>query len=277
MYVSSLYCFYEGEDSKYYEVRISNIVRPEKSTFIVCGGKAGVLGIHKLLTKRKHYADIQAVYFIDRDFDISIHEISLTGIYETPCYSIENFYTSVSCFSKILKSEFKLIESDEDFEKCISLYKKLQEEFHNATEILNIWYACQKDKSVKLTIQDLKLSNFVKISLGEIKCLYSINDLYNKYSNAQQILQEDLDKKQSYCLSKGRQKSFRGKFEVEFLVVFLQQLVLEANKRNSPYFTKKLHVTLNISSKTIISTLSQYADTPNCLYRYLETFLKTQS
>jgi hypothetical protein len=276
MYSSAFYCFFEGEDSKYYGVRIDNIVRCEKSIFLDCKGKEGVLGIHKLLTQRKHYADVKTAYFIDRDFDISIYDMGLTGIYETPCYSIENFYTSVSCFSKILKSEFKLIESDEDFEKCIFLYKKLQEEFHDAIETLNIWYACQKDKSVELTIQDLKLSDYVQITLSAITCLYSINDLYNKYQNAEQILQEDLDIKQSYCLSRDRQKSFRGKFEIEFLVVFLQQLALEANKRHSTYFTKKLHVTLNVSPKTVISILSQYADTPSCLHSYLETFVKTQ-
>ncbi|MEL6462272.1 MAG: DUF4435 domain-containing protein, partial [Cyanobacteria bacterium J06621_15] len=133
---SALFCFFEGEDSKYYGVRIDNIARPKKDyIYISCNGKEGVLGINKMLASRKRYSVVKAAYFIDRDFDISIQQKNLAGIYETPCYSIENFYTSVDCVSKILKSEFKLSESDEDLEKCIFLYQKLQNEFHNAVEL----------------------------------------------------------------------------------------------------------------------------------------------
>ena len=149
-YPSALYRFFEGEDSKYYGIRIKNIIRPEKDVHLSCKGKEGVLGIHRMLSARNHYANIRAAYFIDRDFDKPISELGLNGIYETPCYSIENFYTSVQCFSEVLRTEFKLIESDENFEKCVSLYVRLQEEFHNSIELLNTWIACQRDKSSQL-------------------------------------------------------------------------------------------------------------------------------
>ncbi|NEP46868.1 MAG: DUF4435 domain-containing protein [Okeania sp. SIO2H7] len=138
---SALYCFFEGEDSKYYGIRIETIAQPEKSHYFSCNGKDGVLGIHKMLLARRYYANVKAAYFIDRDFDRPISELGLKGIYETPGYSIENFYTSVKCFSRILKCEFKLMESDDNFERCVSLYRKLQEEFHNAVELLNTWMA----------------------------------------------------------------------------------------------------------------------------------------
>ena len=109
---SALYCFFEGENSKYYGVRIKNIIRPEKDFYFSCSGKDGVLGIHKMLSARKSYANVKAAYFIDRDFDESIRERGLNEIYETPCYSIENFYTSVQCFSEVLRSEFNLREPD---------------------------------------------------------------------------------------------------------------------------------------------------------------------
>ncbi|NEQ69399.1 MAG: DUF4435 domain-containing protein, partial [Symploca sp. SIO2D2] len=167
-YESALYCFFEGEDSQYYGIRINNIARPEKDIYLRCNGKEGVLGIHKMLSSRKYYANVKAAYFVDRDFDKSVSETNLSGIYETPCYSIENFYTSTQCLEKILRSEFKLTESDENFARCILLYKKLQEEFHDAVELLNAWIACQRAKSGELNISSVKVSEFVNISLDKI-------------------------------------------------------------------------------------------------------------
>ena len=270
---SALYCFFEGEDSKYYGVRIKNIIRPEKDFYFSCSGKDGVLGIHKMLSARKSYAKVKAAYFIDRDFDESISERGLNEIYETPCYSIENFYTSVKCFSKVLRSEFKLMESDENFERCVSLYIKLQEEFHNAVELLNTWIACQRAKSSPLNISDISVSRFVTIDLNQITTKYVIDDLYRMFPGAIVISQEELDARLTELRSSTRQKSFRGKFEIEFLRKFLEKLIHEANKDNSHYFTRKVKVVLSLSKSNIISELSQYADTPDCLYSYLKSFI----
>lgn len=270
-YESALYCFFEGEDSKYYGIRIKNITRSEKSIYLNCNGKEGVLGIYRMLSSRNHYGNSRTAYFVDRDFDQSIYGMGISEIYETPCYSVENFYTSVQCFSEILKNEFKLIESDENFERCISLYAKLQEEFHNAVELLNAWVACHRDKSSKLNISDLSVLRFVHIDLNQAIPIYTIDDLYQMLPNIPVISQQELDAKRSELKVDTRQKSFRGKFEIEFLFSFLQKLMIEANKGNYPYFTRKVKVVLSLTKRTIISDLSQYADTPDCLYNYLES------
>ena len=270
---SALYCFFEGEDSKYYGVRIQTILRPENDSYLSCSGKDGVLGIHTMLSARKNYANVRAAYFIDRDFDESISERGLNEIYESPCYSIENFYTSVKCFSEVLKSEFNLREPDENFERCVSLYIKLQEDFHNAVELLNTWIACQRAKSSPLNISDISVSRFVTIDLNQITKKYVIDDLYEMFPGAIAISQEELDARLTELRCSTRQKSFRGKFEIEFLRKFLEKLKHEANKGNYPYFTQKVKVVLSLSEKNIISELSQYADTPDCLDSYLKSFI----
>ena len=201
----------------------------------------------------------------------------MSQIYETPCYSIENFYTSSECFSNILKSEFKLTEIDEDFGACISLYTKLQNEFHDAVELLNTWIACQRQNSSKLNISNLSVSKFVNIGLDRITVKYAIDDLYTRFENSPIISQENLDTKKADLLASHRQKSFRGKFDIEFLFAFLQKLIEESNKDISLYFTKKLAVKFSLSKNNIISTLSQYADTPDCLYSYLKSFDSDQA
>jgi hypothetical protein len=271
-YESALYCFFEGEDSRYYGVRIKNIVRPEKDIYLRCSGKEGVLGIYRMLSSRKHYVSAKTAYFIDRDFDKSIFEKGMGAIYETPCYSVENFYTSAQCFSEILRNEFKLTESDENFERCISLYTKLQEEFHNSVELINAWIACHREKSSKLNISDLSVLRFAHIDLNQVLAIYTIDSLCNMFPDLPAISQQEIDAKKAELSVNIRQKSFRGKFEIEFLLIVLQKLINEANQGNYPYFTRKVKVMLSLAKRTIISDLSQYADTPDCLYSYLDSF-----
>ncbi len=270
-YESALYCFFEGEDSKYYGIRIKNITRAEKDIYLDCSGKDGVLGIYRMLSSRQHYVNARIAYFVDRDFDESIYNKGIIKIYETPCYSVENFYTSVEGFSEILKNEFNLTESDENFERCISLYTKRPEEFHNAVELLNAWIACHRDKSSKLNISNLSVFNFVYCDLNQAIARYTIDDLYERFPGIPVISQPELDAKKSQLKANTQQKSFRGKFEIEFLFNFLQKLITEANEGNYPYFTRKVKVVLSLTKRNIISDLSQYADTPNCLYSYLES------
>lgn len=265
---SALYCFFEGQDSKYYGIRIKSVVRPEKCEFLSCKGKDGVLEIYKMLSSRKHYDNARKAYFVDKDFDKSIDEI---GIYETPCHSVENFYTSVECFQSILKSEFNLTEADENFERSVQLYIKLQEEFHNSVELLNAWIACHIDKSSGLNVLDINFSKLVHIDLEEVVAAYTVENLYNMFPDLPAISQQELDAKKVELRAKIRQKSFRGKFEIEFLFSFLQKLIEKANKGSYPYFTRKIKVVLQLTKKNIISDLSQYADTPKCLYSYLES------
>lgn len=270
-YESALYCFFEGEDSRYYGIRIKNTVRPEKDIYLSCSGKEGVLGIYRMLSSRKHYANVRTAYFVDRDFDKSIHETGMSAIYETPCYSVENFYTSIQCFSEILRHEFRLTESDENFERCISLYTKLQEEFHSAVELLNAWIACHRDKFNKVNVSELNILRLIHIDLTQVFAIYTVDDLRKTFPDVPTISQQDLDAKKSELAANTWQKSFRGKFEIEFLFAFLQKLFKEANQGTYPYFTRKVKVVLSLTKKAIISDLSQYADTPDCLYRYLDS------
>lgn len=270
---SALYCFFEGEDDKkYYGIRIRNIARPIKYSYFSCDGKQGVLDIHRIITNRKSYSQVRAAYFIDRDFDVSIKNTAITGIYETPCYSIENFYTSINSFCEILRTEFKLAELDIDFNNCKNLYINLQKEFHDAVEQLNIWIACQREKRADFKLSGFDISKLVQIDLDNITSNYTINELYAQFPKAITVTQEERDLKESDLCSQERQKSFRGKFEIYFLFKVIQKLIEAANKGNPKYFTKKIKVTLNLRETTLISDLSQYADTPECLVDYLESF-----
>jgi len=113
---SSLFCCFEGDDSKYYGSRIENIVQfnPDELHPFSCGGKEEVLKFYRMINKNNDYKEVKIAYFVDKDFDESIIGLYNNKIYETPCYSIENLYTTTSAFKRILKSEFNFNESEPD-------------------------------------------------------------------------------------------------------------------------------------------------------------------
>jgi Protein of unknown function (DUF4435) len=106
-----------------------------------------------LITTHKEYDKYKKAFFIDRDFNPSLPAHN-PPIFETPCYSIENLYVSFDVFKAILINEFHLSEvSDSAFETCLTLYMKMQNEYHDAIMLFNAWYACLIDIRNKESIQ----------------------------------------------------------------------------------------------------------------------------
>lgn len=96
-----LFCFFEGEDAKYYGVRIKENLPEVDWEGISCGGKLKVEEVYNVLKIHENpsYQVAKKAFFIDRDFDEPLSEELRKDIYETPCYSIENFYTTEDCFN----------------------------------------------------------------------------------------------------------------------------------------------------------------------------------
>lgn len=280
-YGSSLFCCFEGDDSKYYGSRIENILQsnPDNSHFFNCGGKKEVLKLFEMVNKNEDYKDVKIAYFIDKDFDESIIEIYCNKIYETPCYSIENFYTTISAFKRILKSEFNINESDSEYKVCLKLFIERQTEFHEKTKFFNAWLSCQRDLSnfgemTRLNLTDFNLNKIIsEINLNEIKADYDKEKIESLFPDALVISNDDLNQKITEFEKFNPQIYFRGKFEVDFLYRFIEALKLEFKKHNG-LIKKQDGVQINISKKNFISELSQYADTPNCLIKYLSDFNK---
>ena len=128
-YRDYLFCFFEGEDAKYYFPRIEKYSGYEYTKIIHynCGGKKGVLKALNLVEKNRDEIYTAKAFFVDSDYDTTKYNNSL--LYQTPCYSIENFYTSQKAFSKMLNREFGINTTEKDFSKCCSDYSKDSKNF----------------------------------------------------------------------------------------------------------------------------------------------------
>lgn len=271
-----LFCFFEGEDNKYYGSRIEKYTEYPSRKIINynCGGRKEVERAYTLISKKEEYDKINKCFFIDSDYISS--ELKATDIYQTPCYSIENFYSSYNCLGKILTIEFGINSIDKDYQMCINDYLERQKEFHNYTNFLNIWLFCQRIKEEKNKNHAIMLSNFKVskyFSIISIEKMVQKNDinkelLESEFPSHYDVSEEEINEVKNIWKTKQQQKIYRGKFEMEFLRKILESLI-QHNKSNSYFSEKHTCVKLNATSN-LLSTLSTYADTPSCLITFLK-------
>lgn len=274
--VEGVYCFVEGEDSKYYSIRIRAKYHSLEPNFINSGGKQSVLKLYEVITKKTEYNDARLLFFVDRDFDQLINN---PDIYETPVYSIENFYTSLSCFSRILKIYFKLNEACDDFAVSIALFNRMQEKFHNAMLLINAWIAYQRDISnaqntARLDLKDIDLDEFVTIKIDQVQERYNIEKIKEFFPNAIQVQERDLAEKIEIFKNQNKQEIFRGKYEIEFLRKFLEILRTEIGRKHSNIFKERKTISLQLSRKNLLSELGDCADISSCLVSYIEKMIE---
>lgn len=272
---SYAFCFYEGEDGKYYDPRIRVLFNDRFITYPV-GNKIEVLKLLHRLNENMVYNDVCMMFFVDRDYDES-----LTGkyrnLFETPCYSIENLYAQKACFCYILRSEFGLNIGDEDFDKCVSDFEIRMNEFNNYLLEFNALVYLRRKKSSSNSdfsfSKSIKTSHLVESNIFQITKSSRYQETIDKIKTTlslddESIIQAkiELEKRDDFL------NNFRGKNQLDFFVSIVMNLKLL--NRNNEYFKIKLkHVHIDITTNRL-SELSQYAITPDSLNDFLHEHYK---
>ena len=275
-----LFCFFEGKDTPYYSPRIKRFTANYHP--IKCGGKDKVLEVYRLISKHTEYKKYKKAFFVDRDFDDLLNN---PDIFETPCYSIENFYTSINVFKEILKNSFGLSEVSEAYQTCLTLYTQRQQEFHQATLLFNAWYACliylrnttKVETGVNLSDKlggDKATKNFIIFTLESISKNYTIETIRQNFPSALNVSQNALNQKLIELSNCEHSKVFRGKYEMWFVVTMIDLLVQDSNNKHN-YLKEKIKFSFSskLSNEQAIELFSNYAETPDCLMAYLASSL----
>lgn len=269
-------CFVEGEDSKYYRIRVE-LITSKEPYFIKCEGKQGVIDSYNKIKSSSDYNEYKLFFFVDSDFDEKINNID---IYETPCYSVENLYTTENSFRKILIDEFNLTDEDPDFQKCLDIFNKRASEFHETIIELNAWISCLMDlnkrrdaeSKIKNNLKNLTFKrDIAQVFLDKVNPKWNLNNIEKKLNITESVDPEDLMKKVDEFINKGNYGlTFRGKFELEFFITLINRMQEDCNKDSSRFlFQKKGNCTLRLEGN-VLSSLSHYALTPQCLTDYIE-------
>jgi len=275
-----LFCFFEGKDNAYYVPRIKRFT--DSYHPIKCGGRDQVLDVYRLITIHSEYDKYKKAFFVDRDFNEPLPPHN-PPIFETPCYSIENFYVSVDVFKEILKNQLHLSEVNEAYENCVTLFTDRQKEFHQATTFFNAWYACLieirnkigKETGVKL--KEKLPRGFIDFTLDTVVAKYDLEKIKQTFPKALEVSEGILDTKLAEFTNCDQCKVFRGKYEMQFLVTIIE-LILQDSSNAQKYIKPKINFTFGekLSNDQAISIFSPYAETPETLNDYLKQVIKKE-
>lgn len=269
-YNSFAFCFYEGEDGKYYDCRIRQWFENKFVTYPV-GNKKEVLKLFKKIKKAGLYDDVCTMFFVDRDYDESLANIH-EDLYEVPCYSIENLYVQEECFLKILQSEFGLNMIDSDCQKCIRDFKMRENEFNNyILEFNALIYLRRKrsDLNSDCSFSSYKTSHMVQVRVNEISKAARYDETISSIKEKLGLEEYEIDEAKRNLTRIGDfSLNFRGKNQLDFFVGFINGLK-SLNSTGGYFSTKYNNININITSNRL-SELSQYAIFPTSLEEFLD-------
>lgn len=271
---SHAFCFYEGEDGKYYDSRIRQRFQDKFITFIV-GNKKEVLKLLERITSTDLYDKVCTMFFVDRDYDVSKSDYN-RDLFETPCYSIENFYVQYECLTNILQSEFGLNIVDEDYKKCLQDFKAREEEFNELILEFNALVFLRRKKSESnsnYSFSSVKTSRMIKVDIDKIVKANRYEETINEIKEQLGFEQHEIENTKKELEERGDySKNFRGKNQLDFLVEFIKKLK-KLNDDGGYFSLKYNNIHINLTSNRL-SELSQYAVTPSVLEEFLERHKK---
>lgn len=257
-----IYCVVEGYDLPYYNPRIEAI-SGRKCEFIQANGKRNVLDLHNIIKKRSEYSKLKLLYFVDRDYDLN--DSVPNDIYLTPGYSVENFYVSYDSFCKILEGIFHIDIANPKFKLCKELFYKRSNDFLLAVRDFCAWYKLIRSKGEVPPIElgESFPSKYAKIeTFGIHRENYSLKDLNNEFPHLSNIPIKQFESE----LKNINLMSVRGKYVLQFMECLIQFLVQDS-KKGKIYSDKKIEFEAN--RKTLLIRLSPFADTTDCLRKYV--------
>lgn len=269
---------------------------------LVCHGRENVVELVKDLKNhsRDEYKQSLHYGFIDKDYNEVSDNAFPEKVYITPVYSIENFYTSMSFFKRILARKFFLAENDEenkDFQKCCENFSERLSDFVTAITELDMLLRCNRimykknSDNIKINARDINLDKMFDLKLESIiikENAYSIiNRSEDEFDNDSMNLSKSYYKGRDYIETS---KFIRGKFMFYFMFNHLLNLK-NAHRAKEPKFFedsyemskikgagrksfKKTKLSINRESHDVMSELCQFADVPGCLIGFLRSIDK---
>lgn len=279
----ALICLFEGEDRKYYGVRLDLLLTNVPWHGIDCGGKKNVIDLYNLIRRNESYSESLIAGFVDRDFDDPIDLALRNYIYETPGYSIENFYCSSNCVERILSIEFKLDSCEEKpdlLSSAMADFKRCQHEFHDAVRPFNLWIFAHRRRerqmgNRKLNLNNVGLSQFVRTPAEGARQEIDIRNFGELFPGSYNLTEADLQECAGLLPALDDGSNYRGKYEIEFVRKYLEKLRAQCANKDSELYAPGVSVKLSLSKGNFISEVSQYADTPEDLKNFVSGIAAT--
>lgn len=260
---NTIFCFYEGEDGKYYDEKIRRY--SDDFYTIVAENKTQVLDTFRLISNKKEYCSSRKMFFIDRDFDDNTDYIN-EDIFITDGYSIENYYVNDSTLEKILQSEFSINKEDNDFKTCFDIFHDDYNEFNKLIVEFNALAKIRRQKKINVCLSNYKTKDLIKYD-SKIEKSNKYDDKINPFKEKLLLEEGELERTVSDLLYKENCGFyFRGKNQLYFFKRYLKKII-KLNDDESLEI-KHARVYLNLTNN-VLSELSQYAYVSENLKEFL--------
>lgn len=273
---TSLHCFYEGhEDNIYYHGHIRGLHPTEKIHPYRCGGKSEVVEVYNLIAAKNEYKMARTLYFIDRDFDVLLNN---PRVFETPYYSIENFYTQQFCLEEFLTGHLGIGAGTPDFKVAIALFQQLKQAFYQLSRPVNAYLRCYVRKrnlhgAVRLHIDErIHFTGGVNVSLNAFHVVgipANLPDLEAVFASPGIVTQAEFDAELVVLSVEDEGKVGRGKFELQFMTAFLNRFKMAITKKKGYLLTQRYTCKINFDAANFMSDFRSYSYTPDSLLTYI--------
>lgn len=279
----SIHLFFEGKDDpSFYTNYIENRIEKDcKVFFYNCKNKKGVYENYKKLDWRT-YKKYRVLFFVDKDHD-DLLRIKLpvdNNIFVTKYYSIENYLVNNQILRRILR-ELIGITDENSIRRIVRSFEKELLKYSNKMIIVTSWILLHRKLKTNPNLNNINISHLFKFEGLEIKRIKKPQskstkkylDSKTKVNTPAKSWPRIKDILNKIKIIPEYKTHLRGKFEMWFMIVFIDNLLEKLNEGKQKGQTKlKLKVPLSISNSVAI--LGTRLKIPEELKSFLETNLE---
>lgn len=274
---NALHVFYEGNDDPSFYSNFFENRNKVKIYYYQAENKKGVYYIHSQINWLA-YNKNRSLFFVDKDFSDILGETynNDTNIFITKYYSIENYLICKQLFTRVLR-DILHIDDDKFINQCYKDFDKNLKTFSIQIQPLIAWIIYHRSIGSSLQLNNFKISDI----------FYFDNNLKinkNRFCKGKKMQEYILDKTKlthtDECwkgiLSYYRQLKntshhkiyLRGKYEVWFLISYINKLVEIINDKKTKGETK-IKLQFNLTTDNAVELLGPRLKKPTDLNNFL--------
>jgi len=275
----SLHLFYEGKDdpSFYTNFVYKYVAKETPIYFYNCKNKKAATNNFKKNDWRV-YKKYRVLFFIDKDHSDFVGEKipSSSNLFITKYYSIENYLVTSTMFKRIIR-DFIGLDDDEFINPILMDFNNQYKAFSKEMILLSSWIIYHRTLNSDLLLNNVKLSDLFAYSSTNIqknpkpkgKKIQQYLDTKNKISTPTNSWKPIRELCKKLTLITNPKFYIRGKYEMWFLISYLNNLMCELNKdkkKGDPKY--KLNTSISISNS--IALLGPRLRIPNDIKLFLQ-------
>ena len=181
---AALFFFFEGEeDPTFYMPHIIARISDRRHHVFICYGRAEVLKTHSLV-ERDGRGTLQTLFFVDKDHTDFLNpalEALPSSVFQTDCYSIENYLACESVFRRFWIERLHLSDLDPRYQTCCASLGRVMASFEARCRALMalilLGRGIDGSAPIKLNLNNVQLEKMFSVAADRGICRYKAGAL----------------------------------------------------------------------------------------------------